>query len=157
MDILMDPNLIQEMKSFIAHTRETPAQIKDRHDAERDVRQRRRTEQKMVRAHNESQLQEFIDTVQEIQNEPGIYPDLAINEYSQQRSACDREWRTLWKLRAEFMESESRGEAGELKNRRNWSGVMRLGSKTSKYYLDQIQNYLNQISKNHDEEDDISQ
>ncbi|KAJ3875663.1 hypothetical protein F5051DRAFT_470177 [Lentinula edodes] len=161
---LMDPDLIHEMRNFIAHAGETPAQIKDRHDAERDARQRRRAEKNMVRQHNEDQFQEFIDEIQEIQNEPGIYHDLAINEYSQRRSACDREWDVLWNYRAEFMESEPQGKAGELKDRGNWSGVMRLGSKTSEHYLDQIQNYLDQIQNylnrftNHNlEEDDISQ
>lgn len=50
---LMDPDLIHEMRNLIAHAGETPAQIKDRHDAERDARQRRRAQRNMVRQHNE--------------------------------------------------------------------------------------------------------
>ncbi|KAH7874965.1 uncharacterized protein C8R40DRAFT_1106418, partial [Lentinula edodes] len=145
---LMDPNLIQDMKNFMAHAGETPAQIKDRHDAERDARQKRRAERNMIRQHNEDQLQKFIDKIQEKQHEPGAIPDRTINEYSRRRSACDEEWNFSWSFRNEFMESES-GYQVALEDRADWSGVMRLGSETSKYYLDQIQNYLNQISKNH--------
>ncbi|KAF8830900.1 hypothetical protein HHX47_DHR1000232 [Lentinula edodes] len=153
---LMDPDLIHEMRNLIAHAGETPAQIKDRHDAERDARQRRRAQRNMIRQHNEDQLQEFIDKTQEIQNEPGIYPDLAINEYSQRRSACDADWKLRWKFQREFMESEL-GSRVALEDRADWSGVMRLGSKTSEYYLFQIRNYLNQFARDNVEEDDISQ
>ncbi|KAJ3873297.1 hypothetical protein F5051DRAFT_477552 [Lentinula edodes] len=153
---LMDPNLIHEMQNFIAHAGETPAQIKHRHNAERDARQRRRAERNTVRQHNEDRLQEFIDKIQEIENEPGIYADPAINEYSQRRSACDAEWKVQWKFRSQFMESAKLGYQVALKDHADWSGVMRLGSNTSEHYLDQIRNYLNQFTNHNLEEDDIS-
>ncbi|KAJ4498492.1 hypothetical protein C8R41DRAFT_864685 [Lentinula lateritia] len=117
---LMDPDLIHEMRNLIAHAGETPAQIKDRHDAERDARQRRRAQRNM------------------------------------RRSACDADWKLRWKFQREFMESEL-GSRVALEDRADWSGVMRLGSKTSEYYLFQIRNYLNQFARDNVEEDDISQ
>lgn len=54
------------------------------------------------------------------------------------------------------MESEL-GSRVALEDRADWSGVMRLGSKTSEYYLFQIRNYLNQFARDNVEEDDISQ
>ncbi|KAJ3884858.1 hypothetical protein GG344DRAFT_83422 [Lentinula edodes] len=152
---LMSPNQTQEMEDFIAHVGETPAQIKNRHDAERDARQRQRAERNMIRQHNEDQLQKSIDKNQEIQHEPGAFPDLAINEYSQRRSACDEEWKVTWEFRREFMESDL-GYQVALEDRADWSGVMRLGSKTSAHYLDQIRNYLNRFTNHNLEEEDIS-
>ncbi|KAJ3859310.1 hypothetical protein EV359DRAFT_86553 [Lentinula novae-zelandiae] len=152
---LMSPNQIREMEDFIAHAGETPAQIKNRHDAERDARQRQRAERNMIRQHNEDQLQKSIDKNQEIQHEPGAFPDLAINEYSQRRSACDEEWKVTWEFRREFMESDL-GYQVALEDRADWSGVMRLGSKTSAHYLDQIRNYLNRFTNHNLEEEDIS-